>query len=81
MPSSEQLRILIENEDLHVDRLIRDAIDFTHTYLECVTLLGSRQIGKTTLARTYYESHLGGIFRDLQELDARKEVGTGSKFF
>ena len=81
MPSGEQIQTLIESEQLQVDRQIRDAIDFTHTYLECVTLLGPRQIGKTTLAKTYYVSELGGIFRDLQELDARKEVGTGSKFF
>ena len=81
MASLRQLQTLIENEQFQVDRLVRDAIDFTHTYLECFTLLGPRQIGKTTLAQTYYEAKLGGVYRDLQERDARKEVGTGSKFF
>ena len=81
MPSLEQLQSLLENEKFFVDRLVTNAVDIEHTYVECVTLLGPRQIGKTTLASTYFERKFGGIYRDLEEIEARTEIGTGRDFF
>ena len=81
MPSLEQVQSLIENEKFFVDRLVTNAVDIEHTYVECVTLLGPRQVGKTTLARTYYEKKIGGVYRDLEKSKDREEVGTGSDFF
>ena len=81
MSSLEQLQSLIENEKILVNRLICAEIDSTHLRKECVTLLGPRQVGKTTLACTYFEKKLGGVYRDLEEVEARTEIGTGRDFF
>ena len=81
MPSLEQIQSLLENDKIFVDRLVPNAIDIEHTYVECVTLLGPRQVGKTTLARTYYENKFGGVYRDLEKSKVREEIGTGSDFF
>ena len=81
MASLEQLQSLLENENIFVDRLLSNAIGVEHTYVECVTLLGPRQVGKTTLASTYFERKLGGVYRDLEEIEARTEIGTGRDFF
>ena len=56
MPSLEQLQTLLENEKIHVERFIFENVDTTHLRKECVTLLGPRQIGKTTLAKRHYEA-------------------------
>ena len=81
MPSLEQLQSLIENDKIFVDRLVTSTIGIEYTYVECVTLLGPRQVGKTTLAGTYFERKLGGVYRDLEEIEARTEIGTGRDFF
>ena len=81
MLSLEQLQSLLESEKILVDRLVCAEIVSTHSWKECVTLLGPRQVGKTTLARSYFEKKLGGVYRDLEEIEARDEVGTGSSFF
>ena len=81
MSSVQQIQMLLESGDFHVDRLVRDAIVETHERKECVTLLGPRQVGKTTLAKLHFEKELGGIYRDLEQSEAQEEVGTGSKFF
>ena len=81
LPSLEQIQSLIENDKIFVDRLVPNAIDIEHTYVECVTLFGPRQVGKTTLARTYYEKKFGGVYRDLEKSKVREEIGTGSDFF
>ena len=81
MASLRQLQTLLENETFQIDRLICDDIDSTHKRKECVTLLGPRQIGKTTLATTYYRDKMGAVYRDLQETAAKEEIGYGSKFF
>ena len=81
MSSFEQLQTLLENEKIHVDRFICDDIDATHLRKECVTLLGPRQVGKTTLAKRHYEAKLGGLYRDLEKSKDREEIGSGSDFF
>ena len=81
MSSLEQLQSLLENETILVNRLICAEIVSTHLRKECVTLLGPRQVGKTTLACTYFEKKLGGVYRDLEEMEARTEIGTGRDFF
>ena len=81
MTSLEKMQSLIENEKSFVDRLVNNAVDIEHTYVECVTLLGPRQIGKTTLAKRHYETNLGGIYRDLEKSKDREEIGSGSDFF
>ena len=73
--------MLLESGDFHVDHLVRDAVVKTHERKECVTLLGPRQVGKTTLAKLHFEKELGGIYRDLEQSEAQEEVLTGSKFF
>lgn len=81
MSSQNQLQTLIESGVFKVDRLICGAIENTLKRKECVALLGPRQIGKTTLARSHFEGKLGGVYRDLELSEAQEEVGTGSKFF
>lgn len=77
----EQLQSHVENENFHVDRLICEAIDLRLNHFECVTLLGPRQVGKTTLAKSYFQKKLGGVYRDLEQTKAKDEVGSGSDFF
>ncbi len=81
MLSYEQLQSMIENENSHVDRLICEAIDSKLKRFECVALLGPRQVGKTTLAKSYFQTKLGGVYRDLEQSKAKAEVGTGTDFF
>lgn len=81
MSSLEQLQVLIENEKINVNRLVCELIDATHSYIECVVLLGPRQVGKTTLAKTIYESKFGGVYRDLERRSDREDVGYGQDFF
>ena len=81
MTSRTQIQTLLENEKFQVDRLVCEDIDSTHKRKECVSLLGPRQIGKTTLATTHYQEKMGGVYRDLEESVARIEIGTGTNFF
>ena len=81
MSSLEKMQSLIENDKFFVNRLVTNAIDVEHTYVECVTLLGPRQVGKTTLAKKQYEAKQGAIYRDLEKSKDREEVGSGSDFF
>ena len=81
MTSRRQLQTLLENEKIHVDRSITSVIDATHSHIECVTLLGPRQVGKSTLATKHYYEKMGAVYRDLEESVARIEVGTGTNFF
>lgn len=81
MSSPKPLKTLIESGTFRVDRLICGTIEKTLERKECVALLGPRQIGKTTLARSHFETKLGGIYRDLEISEDQEEVGTGRKFF
>ena len=81
MTSRRQLQTLLENEKFHVDRSISSVIDATQAHIECVTLLGPRQIGKTTLATSYYKDKMGAVYRDLEKPVAKEEIGNGSEFF
>ncbi len=81
MSFHKQLQTLLKSAMFRVDRLICDTIEETLERKECVALLGPRQIGKTTLARSHFEKKLGGVYRDLELSEAQEEVGTGSKFF
>ena len=81
MFSLDELQSILENETFLVSRLVGAEIDSTHLRKECVTLLGPRQVGKTTLACTYFEKKLGGVYRDLEEVEARTDIGTGRDFF
>lgn len=81
MPSGEQLQSLIENANLPVNRLVRESIEEDHRILECVILHGARGVGKSTLAKNYYEAKLGGVYRDMETSEAKEEVGTGDSFF
>lgn len=79
--SHRQLQSILESREFNVDRLVCEAIMLTHQRKECITLLGPRQIGKTTLAKSFFEEKLGGVYRDLEIKEDREEVGYGSKFF
>ena len=81
MTSRRQIQTLLENEKFHVDRSISSVIDATHSHIECVTLLGPRQIGKSTLAKTYYRDQMDAVYCDLEKPLVKEEVGNGSKFF
>ena len=81
MTSRRQLQTLLETKKFHVDRSISSVIDATHAHIECVTLLGPRQIGKTTLATSYYKDKMGAVYRDLEKPVAKEEIGNGSEFF
>ena len=81
MTSRSQLQTLLENEDFHVDRSICSVIDAVLSHKECVTLLGPRQIGKTTLAKAYYRDKMDAVYCDLEKPLVKEEVGNGSKFF
>lgn len=81
MPSLKELQSLLENNEIQITRLIGAEIERTLDDIECVTLLGPRQIGKTTIAKSHFEQNLGAVYRDLEESEAQEEVGTGGKFF
>ena len=81
MSLRDRLQALLENEKFKVDRLVCNIIDRTLLRKECVTLLGPRQIGKTTLAKSYYKTQLNAVYRDLEERTDREEVGSGRVFF
>ena len=81
MPSHKKLKEILESNDLHVDRLIGSEIERRLGYIECVTLLGPRQIGKTTFAHTNFKQKLGAVYRDLEDSDVRAEVGSGRRLF
>lgn len=81
MPSHKQLQEILEGNDLHVDRLIVSEIERRLGYIECVTLFGPRQIGKTTLANAHFEQKLGAVYRDLENSHVRAVVGSGGRLF
>ncbi len=81
MSLRDRLQTLLENEKFEVDRLVCGIVDRTHLRKECVRLLGPRQIGKTTLANSYYKTQLNAVYRDLEERTDREEVGSGRYFF
>ena len=81
MPSHKQLQEILESNELHVERLIGSEIERRLGRIECVTLLGPRQIGKTTIAHTHFVQKLGAVYRDLEDSDVRTEVGSGRKLF
>lgn len=81
MPSLEELRSLIGNNELQIERLIRAEIERRLDDIECVTVRGPRQIGKTTLAKSHFEQNLGAVYRDLEISEARDEVGIVGEFF
>ena len=81
LPLHKQLQEILESNDLHVDRLIGAEIERRLGYIECVTLLGPRQIGKTTLAISHFVPKAGAVYRDLERLKVQEEVGTGEEFF
>ena len=80
MSSLEQLQTHLENEKIHVERFNCENIDATHLRKDWITLLGPRQVGKTTLAKRHYESKLGGSCRDLEKSKDIEEVGSGRDF-
>ena len=81
MPSYEQLQDVLETNNRHVSRLIGTEVERRLQRIECVTLLGPRQIGKTTLAKSHFEENTGAVYRDLEKRKARYEVGNGEDFF
>lgn len=64
-----------------LDRHVRTRIDQELEFYPCVVLLGPRQVGKSTLARTHYSQNTNTIYRDLENKDSMKEIGNGLKFF
>lgn len=81
MPSHKQLQAVLETRDLYINRLIATEIEQLLGSIECVTLHGPRQIGKTTLAKSHFKQKLGAIYRDLEDSEDRAEIGTGRAFF
>ncbi len=81
MPAHNDIQTILANNHIQIDRMISSAIEDRLKYIECVTLLGPRQIGKTTLAKSHFVQQRGAIYRDLQESKARVEVGSGHDFF
>ena len=81
MPSHKDIQTVLESTDLHIDRLASSGIEDRLNDIECVTLLGPRQIGKTTLAKSHFEQKRGAVYRDLQDLDVQEEIGYGRDLF
>ncbi|WP_108681786.1 ATP-binding protein [Methyloceanibacter sp. wino2] len=67
--------------DNHVERVLKKEILTKLENVDCVALLGSRQVGKTTLAFEIYESFPDAVYLDLQSPEDIKQLGDGEAFF
>lgn len=67
--------------DEQVDRNIQETVESALEMIECVALIGPRQVGKTTLAHRIIEDRENSVYRDLDDPEQREEVGNGVEFF
>lgn len=67
--------------NIYIDRHVRRVIESSFSIFESVILLGPRQIGKSTLATTYFAKELGAVYRDLEDRSSKNEIGDGKQFF
>ncbi len=65
----------------YVDRHVGKLIERRFNGVECIVLLGPRQIGKSTLARTHFVEKKGAVYRDLEDESVKNEIGNGLNFF
>ena len=75
------LEFFANQSNFYVDRHIRRIVERSWNTLESVVLLGPRQIGKSTLAKTYFVEQLGAVYRDLEDELTKNEIGNGREFF
>lgn len=81
MPSHRDIQNILESTDLLIDRSVSFAIEDRLKHIECITLLGPRQIGKTRLANSHFVLKRGAVYRDLEDRGVREEIGYGRVFF
>ena len=75
------LHFFANQANFYVDRHIRRIVERSWNTFESVVLLGPRQIGKSTLAKTYFVEQLGAVYRDLEDELTKNEIGNGREFF
>lgn len=81
MDEIDFVQFFTNQSNFYVDRHIRRIIEQRLNTIECVVLLGPRQIGKSTLAKTYFVEQLGAVYRDLEDELTKNEIGNGREFF
>lgn len=72
---------LAGRSNMFIDRHIQETIEKEFNRLECIVLLGPRQIGKSSFAKTWAETKGNAVYRDLEDPEAKSELGNGRRFF
>ena len=67
--------------NIFTDRHVQEIIEKKFNRLECIVLLGPRQIGKSTFAKNWAQTKGNAVYRDLEDPEAKNDLGNGRKFF
>lgn len=81
MAESKVEEYLANNRGKMIERHVQPAIDKEFNQFKCVVILGPRQIGKSTLARTHYRKRDDAVYCDLENKETLVEIGNGIKYF
>lgn len=72
---------LAGRSNILINRHIQETIEKEFNRLECIVLLGPRQIGKSTFAKNWARTKGNAVYRDLEDPEAKNELGNGRRFF
>lgn len=81
MTELKLLRYLPVRREIYVERQIQSLLEKSLKSIESVVLLGPRQIGKSTLAKTHFVERQGALYFDLEDESTLREIGNGLSFF